>query len=58
MSWRKLRFLSPLDESLTCRIKIGHGAVEEFAANVTLGEIYDLVQSRIRAKRQLGIVLG
>ena len=58
MSWRKLRIILPLDESLTCRVQIGHGAVEEFSANVTLGEIYDLVQSRIRAKRQLGIVLG
>lgn len=44
MSWRKLRILSPLDESLTCRVQIGHGAIEEFPADVTLGEIYDLVQ--------------
>jgi hypothetical protein len=49
--WRKLRVLSPLDNSLTCRVQISHGAVEEFPADVTLGEIYDLVQSRIRAKR-------
>lgn len=57
-SWRKLRVLSPLDNSLTCRVQIGSGAIEEFPANVTLGEIYDLVQSRIRARRLLGIVLG
>jgi len=52
IGWRKLRVLSPLDNSLTCRVQIGHGAVEEFPADVTLGEIYDLVQSRIRAKRR------
>ena len=55
--WRKLRVLLPLDDSLTCRVQIGGGAIEEFSADVTLGEIYDLVQSRIRAKRLLGIVL-
>lgn len=56
--WRKLRVLSPLDNSLTCRVQIGGGAIEEFPVNVTLGEIYDLGQSRIRAKRQLGMVFG
>jgi len=56
IGWHKLRVLSPLDNSLTCRVQIGHGAVEEFPADVTLGEIYDLVQSRIRAKRQFNPV--
>ena len=57
-SWRKLRILLPLDDSHTCRVRFSQNAAEEFPANVTLGELYDLVQSRKRAKRQLGIVLG
>jgi hypothetical protein len=58
VSWRKLRVVLPLDDSQTCRVVFVRGAAEEFPADVTLGELYDLVQSRIRAKRQLGIVLG
>ena len=58
MSWRKLRIILPLDESLTCRVQIGQGAVEEFSADVTLGEIYDLVQSRIRAKGETWFMMA
>ena len=52
-SWRKLRVVLPLDDSHTCRVRFSSGAVEELQADVTLGELYDLVESRKRAKTHM-----